>query len=201
MKKWIFVVIGYMILIVMLLISYRGKCTMEDNWEVATANVKAYDHLLSSTKDKNVAYQLTIDQLNSVNDSALKELNNLRKQLKVKDGSLKSMQSITATLEKVDTIILKDTVFKEQMVLDTLLHDDWYRAKLRLCYPDTIILSPSFRSEKSIIVSTKKETVNTPKRWWLLRLFQKKHKVLHVDVIESNPYVLKGESRYIEILK
>jgi hypothetical protein len=36
---------------------------MEDNWKTAQANVKAYDELLSDSKQKNVAFQLTTDQL------------------------------------------------------------------------------------------------------------------------------------------
>lgn len=201
MRKWIFIVLGYIVLIGAIVVVVKDKGTMEDNWKTATANVKAYDELLSSSRNKSVAYQLTIDQLNYAKDSILQELNNTRKQLKVKDGSVKSLQYITTTVEKTDTITLQDTVFCDKVNIDTLLGDKWYNVSMQLKYPDTVVVSPSFRSEKSIVVSTKKETVNPPKKLWILRLFQKKHKVLQVDVVEKNPYATDSESRYVETMR
>ena len=64
-----------------------------------------------------------------------------------------------------------------------------------------IAVQPYFKSEKHIIVSSKKETVNPPKKFFLFRWFQKKHLVVHVDVIEKNPYVGSENSKYVEILK
>ena len=87
------------------------------------------------------------------------------------------------------------------MAVDTLIGDSWYNAKVSLKYPSTVVIQPTFKSEKNIIVSTKKETVNPPKKLWILRLFQKKHTVLKIDVIEKNPYVSNEESRYVEIIK
>jgi cell division protein FtsQ len=52
-----------------------------------------------------------------------------------------------------------------------------------------VAVEPYFKSEKHIIVSSKKETVNPPKKFFLFRWFQKKQIVLHIDVIEKNPYV------------
>lgn len=198
---WTFIILGYIILVGVIVFLIKDKNTVEENWKTATANVKTYDELLSSSKDKNAAYQLTVDQLNYAKDSILQELNSIRKQLKVKDDNVKSLQYITTTIEKTDTITLQDTIFCNKVEVDTLLSDKWYSVRMHLKYPDTVVLSPSFRSERSIIVSTKKETVNPPKKWWILRLFQKKHKVLQVDVVEKNPYTTNTESRYIEILK
>lgn len=201
MRKWIFIVLGYIVLIGAIVVVVKDKGTMEDNWKTATANVKVYDELLSSSKGKSVAYQLTIDQLNYAKDSILQELNNTRKQLKVKDGSVKSLQYITTTVENTDTITLQDTIFCDKVSVDTLLGDKWHSVRVHLKHPDTIVVSPSFKSEKSIVVSTRKETVNPPKKLWILRLFQKKHKVLQVDVVEKNPYTTDSESRYVEIIR
>ena len=121
--------------------------------------------------------------------------------VKVKDKNLKSVQYITSTLSRVDTITLKDTIFKKPLKVDTVIGDKWCNAKIVLSYPSTIIVNPTFKSEKNIVVSTKKETVNPPKKFWLFRLFQKKHTVIKVDIIEKNPYVSNEENRYIEIIK
>lgn len=201
MKKWIIVILGYAVLIGLLFISFKDKGNYEKKWKDAVTNVKAYDKLLSNSNEKNVAYKLTAEQLSYANDSILKELNDTRKKLKVKDKNLKSVQYITSTLSRVDTITLKDTIFKEPVEVDTIIGDKWYNAKIALSYPSTIIVSPTFKSEKNIVVSTKKETVNPPKKFWLFRLFQKKHTVIKVDIIEKNPYVSNEKSRYIEIIK
>lgn len=201
MKKWIIVILGYAVLIGLLFISFKDKENYEKKWKDAVSNVKAYDKLLSNSNEKNIAYKLTAEQLSYANDSILKELNDTRKKLKVKDKNLKSVQYITSTLSRIDTITLKDTIFKEPVEADTIIGDKWYNAKIALSYPSTIIVSPTFKSEKNIVVSTKKETVNPPKKFWLFRFFQKKHTVIKVDIIEKNPYVSNEKSRYIEIIK
>lgn len=176
---------------------------MEDNWKTAQANVKAYDELLSDSKQKNVAFQLTTDQLTNAKDSVIRELEETRKQLKIKEKNVKAEQYIASSFSRIDTIKLAgDTIFKDrELAVDTLIGDSWYNAKVSLKYPSTVVIQPTFKSEKNIIVSTKKETVNPPKKLWILRLFQKKHTVLKIDVIEKNPYVSNVESRYVEIIK
>lgn len=176
---------------------------MEDNWKTAQANVKVYDELLSDSKQKNVAFQLTTDQLTNAKDSVIRELEETRKQLKIKEKNVKAEQYIASSFSRIDTIKLAgDTIFKDrELAVDTLIGDSWYNAKVSLKYPSTVVIQPTFKSEKNIIVSTKKETVNPPKKLWILRLFQKKHTVLKIDVIEKNPYVSNEESRYVEIIK
>lgn len=183
--------------------SLNKEKQMENNWKTAQANVKAYDELLSNSKQKNTAFQLTVDQLTNAKDSVIKELEETRKQLKIKEKNVKSEQYISSSFSRVDTIQIKgDTIFKDRkLAVDTIVGDNWYNAKVSLKYPSTVVIQPTFKSEKNIIVSTKKETVNPPKKLWILRLFQKKHTVLKVDVIEKNPYVSNEESRYIEVIK
>ncbi|MCR5139019.1 MAG: hypothetical protein K6B45_02505 [Bacteroidaceae bacterium] len=101
-----------------------------------------------------------------------------------------------------DAIVLKDTIFKEpDFRLDTLIKDNWYSLELGFRYPSTIAVQPDFISEKHIVVSTKRETVDPPSKVFFIRWFQKKHTVLNVDVVEKNPYTKNGVSRYIEIIK
>lgn len=204
MKKQIIVILGYVVLLGLLFISFKDKKNIENKWKTSVANSKAYDELLSNSKDKSIALQLTADQLSYAKDSLLQEINKIRKGKKIKDKDLKAVQYITTTLSRTDTITLNDTIFKETLkpvALDTIVGDKWYNTKLTLAYPSTIILKPEFKSEKNIIVSTKKETVNPPKKFWLFRLFQKKHRVLNVIVTENNPYVDNQESRYVEIIE
>jgi hypothetical protein len=173
-------------------------------WEVAEANVKAYSEELSTSKNKNVALQLTVDQLSYFNDSVLQALDETRKELKIKDKNLKALQAIISGFTRRDTvtIVQVDTLFKEPTLdIDTLIGDAWYNLQLGLKYPSMIAIKPYFKSEKHIIVSSKKETVNPPKKFFLFRWFQRRHYVLHIDVVEKNPYVENESSKYVEIIK
>jgi len=173
-----------------------------EKWEVATANMKAYDAQLAAEGEKNIALQLTVDQLGYFKDSVLQELDNTRKQLKIKDKNLKALQAVKSGFTKRDTITLRDTLFKEPtLAIDTLIGDKWYNVRLGLKYPSMIAVQPYFKSEKHIVVSSKKETVNPPKKFFLFRWFQRKHYVIHIDVVEKNPYVDGETSRYVEIIK
>lgn len=204
MKKYFIVacVIALIGLIGSLVHNIHEAKTYEDKWKTAVANVKAYDELLSDSKNKSTAYELTISQLNNAKDSTIKELNELKKKLKIKDKNLISAQNIKTVYSKADTIHFTDTIFKDKVLsADTIVGDEWYKAKVTLKCPHTVIINPTFTSDKSIIVSTKKETVNPPKKLWILRLFQKKQTVLNVDIVEKNPYVQQESSRYVKIIK
>lgn len=204
MKKYIIIgiVVAIIGLVGSLVTSIKKTSEYKSKWETAETNVKAYDELLSSSNKKSAAFQLTNSQLSTVKDSLIKELDKTRKELKIKEKDTKAMQVITTEFTKIDTIVVKDTIFKDKALsMDTVLVDKWYSMNLKLQYPSTVIVKPTFKSEKHIVVSTKKETVNPPKKLWILRLFQKKHKVLNVDVVEKNPYMENQESRYVEIIK
>ena len=195
-------VVLMMIAIITLCFTLNSKSKTENRWKEAVTNIKSYENMFSDSKDKSIAFQLTIAQLKHSNDSIFQELNDVRKELKIKDSKLKSLEYISSKFVKSDTIILKDTIFKDQGIdIDTLLSDEWYSVRVGLRYPSSVIVTPRFRSEKNVIVSTKRETVNPPKRFFLFRWFQKKHTVLHVNVVEKNPYIVNQDNRYVEVVK
>lgn len=198
--------LGISILIIVLFVSiyalFSTKRSADKKWKEAVENDKAYSELFSNSENKNRAFKLTIDQLKNSNDSIFQELNEARKELKVKDSKLKSLQYVSSSFSKVDTISLKgDTIFKDSHVnIDTLLSDKWYSVRVGLKYPSTVSIEPKFLSIKYIVVSAKKETVNPPKRFFLFRWFQKKQIRLNVDVVEKNPYVQNQDNRFVEIV-
>ena len=190
------------ILTVALILTVKSRGKIEKRWKESTENVKSYSELFSNSENKNKGFKLTIDQLQYFNDSILRELNETREALKIKDSKLKSLQYLSSTFIKYDTLIIKDTLFKDpQIQVDTILSDEWYSIRIGLKYPSTITVNPMFRSVKHIVVSSRRETVNPPKKFFLFRWFQKKHTVLNIDVIEKNPYMKEQNSRYIEIIK
>ena len=200
MKKYL--IIAVIILLGVIDAMWQQVKYANKKWETATANMKAYDAQLAAEGEKNIALQLTINQLGYFKDSVLRELDNTRKQLKVKDKNLKALQAVASVFSRKDTIQLPDTIFmNKSLTLDTLIGDEWYNLQLGLKYPSMIAVKPYFKSEKHIVVSSRKETVNPPKKFFLLRWLQRKHLVLHIDVVEKNPYVSDEKSEYIEIMK
>lgn len=204
MKKYVYIGIALLVILlsVGLVMAIRSNRSVEEKWKKASENVKAYSELFSSYDSKNRAFKLTVEQLEYTNDSIMRELNATRKELKVRDSRLQSMQYVSSSFTKADTITLVDTLFKGSEVnVDTLLSDEWYSMRVGLRYPSTIAVQPEFRSVKNIVVSSRKETVNPPKKFFLFRWFQKKHYVLNIDVVEKNPYVKEQNNRYVEIIR
>lgn len=200
MKKYL--ILAIVVLVAIIGVMWQQVKYANEKWEVATANMKAYDAQLAAEGEKNIALQLTVDQLGYFKDSVLQELDNTRKQLKIKDKNLKALQAVKSGFTKKDTITMRDTLFKEPtLAIDTLIGDKWYNVRLGLKYPSMIAVQPYFKSEKHIVVSSKKETVNPPKKFFLFRWFQKRHYVLHINVVEKNPYVDDESSKYVEIIK
>ena len=178
------------------------KCIkLNEEISITANNQKILLGMRDSLNTSNRVLKLTIDQLNYFNDSILNEMNKVRKELKIKDNKLKSLSYINSVIEKRDTIIFNDTIFIENIKIDTVIEDRWYSMKLDLEYPNRIITEPSFISEKYIVVSRKKETINPPKKFFIGRWFQRKHWVMEVNVVEKNPYIEESNNRFIEFYK
>lgn len=181
---------------------YNNNQNLRDKLSISISNEKAFIVENNGLKDQNRAFQFTVEQLEYFNDSLITKMNEVRKELEIRDRDLKQMQYLLSEAQKKDTIVFRDTLFREPTLdIDTLVGDKWYQMRLGLKYPSTITTDPKFVSEKYIMVDYKKETINPPKKCWLLRLFQKKHKVVEVNVVEKNPYIENKQQRFIEIVE
>lgn len=198
--------IGVIVIVGLLAIStyslYRSNTSLKEELSISKANEKAFIVENNGLKDQNRAFQFTVEQLEYFNDSLITKMNEVRKELRIKDKDLKQMQYLLSEAQKKDTIVLRDTIFRDPLVrVDTLLGDKWYQLKLGLRYPSTIITEPKFISEKYVIVDYRKETIDPPKKCFIARWFQKKHKVVEVEVVEKNPYIQNKQQRFVEIIK
>ena len=172
----------------------KEVCTLRNNQ-------KAFIAENLSLKDESRAFKFTIEQLNYYNDSILQKMNNVRKELKIKDKNIKQLQYLLSVSTKKDTVLFTDTIFRDKsLALDTIIGDKWYNIRLGLKYPNLIYTEPTFTSEKYIIVNKKKETVNPPKKFFLFRWFQRKHWVMEVHIKEKNPYIKEIDNKFVEII-
>ena len=173
------------------------------NYEISNAitNIKAYELENSALRDDTIEFKYTIEQLNYSKDSLNQKINKLRKDLKIKDKDIQKLQYMLSENQKKDSIVfVHDTLFRENIKVDTTLNDNWSKLHLQLEYPNTVLAEYSFKNESLVTTYIKRETVNPPHKCAFIRWFQKKHKVIHVEINEQNPYCEIKEQRFINII-
>ena len=137
-----YISIGIVILMSLLAVStytlYNRNQDLKEEISVSMSNQKAFIAENSPLKDDSRVFKFTIEQLNYYNDSILQKMNDVRKELSIKDKDLKQMQYLLSEATKKDTIVFRDTLFKEPTLdIDTLIGDKWYNIRLGL---NTLIL-------------------------------------------------------------
>jgi hypothetical protein len=202
MKKLVYILIGVLILTGISLYWLYGKYQqLSKDYSISIENIKAYDAELSGLTNDTKVYKLTIEQLNYFNDSITKKMNEVRKELGIKDSKIKQMQYKLSHIEKSDSLTLPDTIFVNSFKLDTIMGDEWANNHIIMSYPNKIKITPRFKLESFLFVDAKKETIKPPKKFFLFRWFQKRHTVLNITVKENNPYVETDRQKFIEIIK
>lgn len=183
-------------------ISVHRNHTLKAQYEEVLSNQTGYIRDLSAAKNDIHQYQLTIADLRYMNDSVANKMLDLQNKLKIKDKHIQNLQYMSSHFTKTDTVTLSDTIFIDQnLCLDTLVGDKWVSTRLHLEWPSIVAVEPSVTSEKTVAIYTKKETVKPPKKTWIGRLFQKKHRVTKVYIDESNPYIDSQQNEFIEVVK
>lgn len=202
MKKLVYILIGVLILTGASLYWLYGKYQkLSVEYSTSIENIKAYDAELSGLTNDTKVYKLTIEQLNYFNDSITKKMNEVRKEIGIKDSKIKQMQYKLSHIEKSDSLTLPDTIFVNSFKLDTIMGDEWANNHIIMSYPNKIKITPRFKLESFLFVDAKKETIKPPKKFFLFRWFQKRHTVLNITVKENNPYVETDRQKFIEIIK
>ena len=145
---------------------------------------------------------LDIYTLNNSNDSILKELNNVRNKLRIKDKEIESLHKINLEINKKDSVIIRDTNFiNNNISLDTTMTDKWGSTRIILEYPSFIKTEFKTFSDLSIYTYKRKEPIKEAKKCKLGRLFQRKVEVLEVEVVEKNPNIIIKQSKFIKVIE
>lgn len=186
---------------------YIDRCRIAQN-KSNEANLKAYIALNDTLISTNRMFEFKASQLNYLNDSLVNQMNTIRKNIGVKDKNLKGLGYIKSTVRIHDTVFVNRIRDGDNSLsIDTVINKKWYQieidykgSKCSEC-KDTLIVSPKISSEKYVVISTSKEYVDTPKKWWFQRIFQKKEEVVDVKVVETNPYIYSDHERFIKVIK
>lgn len=203
MKKYLYIILFSVVLTIVGLLQYQRSEIQKykELYNKELQNVEAYRVSNSGLEGEIREYKMTMDDLRSSKDSIDKKLAKMVDELKIKDKRIEYLQYQTSQASKTDTVKLSDTIFVNNLKVDTLMGDQWYRLRLQLSYPSTVVITPTFNSEKYVIINTKKEYNKTPSKIFFIRWFQKKYTVIEVNVEEKSPYIVNKENKFIKILK
>ena len=164
-------------------------------------NVEAYQIDNSDLKNTVRQYQMTIDDLYNSNDSLDQKIIAMMHELDIKDKNIKDLQYQLTQASRVDTLVLKDTLFRDDISVDTTFGDAWYNMHLQLKYPSTIITEPTFNSEQYVYIYTTKVYNTKPSKCFFINWFKKKHVVTEVKIEEKSPYIKTIKQKFIEVNK
>ena len=200
MKKNIGIIVTFILLIGLVILQSVRFNNKVAQYEIAVSNNKAYEAQLDVLKEESKVFQFSVEQLKHLNDSTIKELDSVRKQLGIKDKQIQQMSKVKEKVYIVDTLIINDTIFENpSFSLDTCLGDEWYQNCFHLAYPNEISSQIDINTDTDCFIHASRETINPPCKTWIARLFQKKHTVIHVTVRENNPYAKVKECKFIKV--
>lgn len=198
--KWAIYLLIVLGVIMTITIMHKQIQSLTDQLSMSVSNEKAYAVENSDLNKKNRVFQFTIDQLQYSNDSLNRKIMSVVRENDIKDRDIRSLQYQLEHFSKTDTIVLRDTIFRDPTFkLDTCIMDEWNTSCISLAYPGQIGISNSYVNEKYIIVNSKREPIR-PHKCGFVNFFRKKHTVLEIDVIDKNPYVETERQRFIEII-
>lgn len=174
--------------------SNRYKSERIDN----DRNRNNYKSVIEEKNQKYIQQSLTINEIKQSNDSLIKELNSVRKELDIKDKQLLEMTLIKEEVKHADSVVITDTIFVENFKLDTIIGDKYLSMKLNFEYPNTIKYEPTISNNKFIYTKVTKEYAK-PKKIFPLFLFQRKVNVVEIIVKDDNPYFKNKTIKHIKI--
>ena len=195
-------------ILALIIIGVRRCKSAEDKLEGYENNWIALSNENNKNAKSSKAYEFKASQLNYINDSLVNQMNTIRKSIGVKDKNLKGLGYIKSTVRIHDTLFVNRIRDGDKTLsIDTVINKKWYQIEIDYkggrCNEckDTLVVSPKISSEKYVVISTSKEYVDAPKKWWLQRIFQKKEEVVDVKVVETNPYIYSDHERFIKVIK
>ena len=206
--KYIVKTLVVVAILALIIIGVRRCKSAEDKLEGYETNWIALSNENNKNAKSSKLYEFKLSQLKYINDSLMNAMDSVRKSLNIKDKNTKGLGYIKSTVRIHDTVLVNRIRDGDNSIsIDTTINKKWYQiqldyrgSKCNEC-KDTLIVSPKVTSEKYVVISTQKEYVDTPKKFWIQRIFQKKDEVIDVKVVETNPYIYSNENRFVKVIK
>ena len=204
MKKWIYIIFSILLSLFILYFinTIKNNKKLRGEIDIYNQNIETLLHTRDTLEISNRVLLINNNLLNDSNDSLIRELNKIRKDIKIKEKEIESLHKINLIGNKKDSLIVKDTIFRDKLInIDTTIRDKWSAVNIKLEYPSTIKVDITMMSDLSIFTYNRKEPIKKPKKTKLGRFFQKKRKVLEVEVVENNPNIVIKQNKFIKIIK
>lgn len=206
--KYIVKTLVVVAILALIIIGVRRCKSAEDKLEGYENNWIALSNENNKNAKSSKLYEFKLSQLKYINDSLMNAMDSVRKSLNIKDKNTKGLGYVKSTILIHDTVLVNRIRDGDNSIsIDTTINKKWYQiqldyrgSKCNEC-KDTLIVSPKVTSEKYVVISTQKEYVDTPKKFWIQRIFQKKDEVIDVKVVETNPYIYSNEDRFVKVIK
>jgi hypothetical protein len=178
---------------------YKQNQNINEQYLTSEQNNKAFLSQIKNNENEIAVFKTNIETLEYINDSISNKLLKVTHQLGIKNEQIKELTYLATEISRVDTVIFRDTIFRDPDInIDTLIGDKWVNTHLKLKYPNHLVITPTVFSEKEVVLYSSRETVNPPNKYWICRLFQKKHTVIKAVINEENPYIKSKQNVFIQ---
>lgn len=158
-------------------------------------NILYYQEQQDTLQNNNRVLRLTVDEFKDSKDSIVSQLNNIRKELNIKDKQLEQAQSQTQQIIVDTAIVVKQDNFKEVIRPNEL-------TSIIIAKTDSILTAKiDIKNTQTLFLSSKKEYKRQYKNWFrrLLRFDFKKQRVYRYTIKNSNELIKVTDTKLITL--
>ena len=164
-----------------------------------TNNIRAYEEIASNKEAHNRVLQLTINELNNSKDSLIQQINQVKKDNKVKDKNLTNVSVINTEIkDSVKTVIKEKLIdFDKELKLNDL-------TTIIVSRKDSILKATlDIKNQQILFVEEKKEYKNKYRNGFIrfLHFDWKRIRTKKYQIVNSNPIIKVTNTRIIELPK
>ena len=164
-----------------------------------TNNIRAYEEIASNKEAHNRVLQLTINELNNSKDSLIQQINQVKKDNKVKDKNLTNVSVINTEIkDSVKTVIKEKLIdFDKELKLNDL-------TTIIVSRKDSILKATlDIKNQQILFVEEKKEYKNKYRNGFIrfLHFDWKRIRTKKYQIVNSNPIIKVTDTRVIELPK
>lgn len=158
-------------------------------------NILYYQEQQDTLQNDNRVLRLTVDEFKDSKDSIVSQLNNIRKELNIKDKQLEQAQSQTQQIIVDTAIVVKQDNFKEVIRPNEL-------TSIIIAKTDSILTAKiDIKNTQTLFLSSKKEYKRQYKNWFrrLLKFDFKKQRVYRYTIKNSNELIKVTDTKLITL--
>ena len=158
-------------------------------------NILYYQEQQDTLQNDNRVLRLTVDEFKDSKDSIVQQLNNVRKELNIKDKQLEQAQSQTQQIIVDTAIVVKENNFKEVIKPNNL-------TSIIIAKTDSILTAEiDIKNEQTLFIQSKREYKRQYKNWFrrLLRFDFKKQTVFKYQIYNSNNIIKITDTKLVTI--